>query len=170
MPYTTHLELAEHPGALELSEVASDEQAPPVAAELLDALLRGQSTAAWTPDDVAAGQRALARIDAAVQDAGAIIEGHLAKRGYVLPLVPVPPLVGAWCRQIARYLLHKNRRLVEDKDPIHRGYADALKLLALTAAGKFSLGAGDSVANDKHDARFESAAPVFGRLQLRGFR
>lgn len=168
--YTTHLELAEHPGALELSEVASDEQAPPVAAELLDALLRGQSTAAWMPDDVAAAQRALARIDAAVQDAGAVIDGHLAKRGYALPLAPVPPLVSAWCRQIARYGLHKNRRLVEDKDPIHRGYADALKLLALTAAGKFSLGGGDVVANDKHDARFSSAAPVFGRASTRGWR
>ena len=171
MPYyTTHLELAEHLGALELSEVASDEQAPPVAAELLDALLRGQDASAWAAGEVAAAQRALARIDAAVRDAQAVIDGHLAKRGYALPLALVPPLVAAWCRQIARYGLHKNRRLVEDKDPIARGHADALKLLALTAAGKFSLGADDGVANDKLDARFEGATPVFGRKQLHGFR
>lgn len=52
--YVTHAELAENPGALELSEVASDEHARPVAAELLDALLRGQDVAAWSPEDVAA--------------------------------------------------------------------------------------------------------------------
>ena len=68
MPYVTHAELAENPGALELSEVASDEHARPVAAELLDALLRGQDVAAWSPEDVAAGQRALVRIDDAQKD------------------------------------------------------------------------------------------------------
>lgn len=170
MPYITHADLADNPGALELAEVASDEQAPPVAAELLEALLRGAATSAWPPADVAAGQRALARIDAAVRDAGALIDGHVSKRGYALPFTPVPPLVTAWARQIARYLLHKNRRLVEDKDPVHRGYADALRLLRLTAEGKFSLGADDAVANDKLDARFEGAAPVFGRQQRRGWR
>lgn len=46
MPYITHAELAENPGALELSEVASDEHAQPVAAGLLDALLRGQDVGA----------------------------------------------------------------------------------------------------------------------------
>ena len=52
MPYVTLAELAESPGALELSEVASDEHARPVAPELLDALLRGQDVAAWLADDV----------------------------------------------------------------------------------------------------------------------
>ena len=168
--YVTHAELAENPGALELSEVASDEHAQPVAAGLLDALLRGQDVGAWPPADVAAAQRALARIDDAVMDADAVIDGYLAKRGYALPLAPVPGLVTAWCRGIARYMLHKNRRTMEATDRIARGYTDALRLLQQTADGKFSLGALDAVANDKLDARFECAPSVFSRRQLGAFR
>ncbi len=170
MAYITHADLAESPGALELSEVASDEHRRPVPADLLDALLRGADVSAWPADDVLAAQRAATRIDAAVGDAGALIDGYLAKRGYVLPLSPVHPLVSAWCRGIARYLLHKNRTALESKDPIARGYTDALRLLQQTADGKFSLGAQDAVAIDQHDARFAFAPNVFGRDQLKAFR
>lgn len=171
MAYITHAELAESPGALELSEVASDEFAPPVAAELLAALLRGADTSAWRPEEVAAGQGALARIDDAVQDADAVIDGYLAKRGYALPLqLPVHRLVTTWSRAIARYNLHKNRLNGEGKDAITRAYKDALGLLQKTADGKFSIGAGDEVAVNKLDARFKSAPLVFGRKQMKAFR
>lgn len=170
MPYLTHADLLDNPGALELAEVASDEQAPPVAPELLAALLRGEDVGAWPVQDVAAGQRAVARIDAAVADADAVIDGYLAKRGYPLPLVPVHRLVAAWSRAIARHTLHKNRLAGEGKDPITRAYRDALALLAQAQAGKFSLGVGDAVANDTTDARFCYAPNVFGRDQLKAFR
>ncbi|MDO5623791.1 MAG: DUF1320 domain-containing protein [Pseudomonadota bacterium] len=169
--YVTHAELAENPGALELSEVASDEHARPVAAELLDALLRGQDVAAWPTDEVAAAQRALARIDDAVADAGAVIDGYLAKRGYALPLrAPVHRLVAAWARDIARHRLHKNRLAPDGKDPIERAWRDALRLLQQVADGKFSLGAQDAVAVHKTQAIFDSAPLVFGRKQLRHWR
>lgn len=170
MPYITHADLADSPGALELSQVASDEHRPPVRPELLDALLRGGDLSDWPADDAEAGQRAVVRIEAAVRDAGAMIDGYLAKRGYSLPLNPVHPLVAAWCRAIARYMLHKNRTTLESKDPIARGYIDAQRLLQQTADGKFSLGAQDTVANDQTDARFLHAPKVFGRDQLKGFR
>lgn len=170
MPYITRADLAESPGALELSEVASDEHRHMVPAELLDAWLRGADVSAWPSDDVQAAERAAARIDTAVRDAGSLIDGYLAKRGYALPLFPVPPLVSAWARGIARYLLHKNRTALESKDPIARGYTDALRLLQQTADGKFSLGAQDAVAVDKTDARFDFAPNVFGREQLKAFR
>ena len=170
MPYITHADLADSPGALELSQVASDEHRPPVRAELLDAVLRGGDLADWPAEDVADAQRAVGRVDSAVRDAGSMIDGYLAKRGYALPLDPVHPLVAAWCRAIARYMLHKNRTTLESKDPIARGYTDAQRLLQQTADGKFSLGAQDAVANDKTDARFMHAPKVFGREQLRGFR
>ena len=167
MPYITHAELAESPGAQELAQVASDAHQRPVAAELLDALLRGRDTSAWAADDVTAGQRALARIDAAVADADAVIDGYLAKRGYALPLdaagAPVHRLVGAWSRAIARYMLHKDRLVGDGKDPIERAWRDALRLLGEAAAGRFALGAGDAVAVNKSEARFEGAPPVFGR-------
>ena len=86
MPYITHADLADSPGALELSQVASDEHRPPVRAELLDAVLRGGDLADWPAEDVADAQRAVGRIDSAVRDAGSMIDGYLAKRGYALPL------------------------------------------------------------------------------------
>jgi phage gp36-like protein len=170
MAYITHVDLAESPGALELSEVASDEHRAPVRAELLDALLRGGDTSAWPAADVLAAQGAVQRIDAAAADAQAMIDGYLAKRGYALPLAPVPSLVVAWCRAIARYMLHKNRRSMEATDRIARSYTDAQRLLQQTADGKFSLGALDAVATDTLDARFECAPSVFGRSQLGAFR
>ena len=170
MPYITHAELADNPGALELAEVASDEHAPPVAAELLDALLRGQDVAAWPAADVAAAQRALARVNDAVADADALIDGYLAKRGYALPLAPAHRLVTAWARAIARHTLHKNRLAPDGKDPIERAWRDALRLLQQVADGKFALGAADPVAVHRLDARVDSAPRVFGRGQLRAFR
>lgn len=171
MTYVTHLELAENPGALELSEVASDEHARPVAAELLDALLRGQDVTAWPADELAAAQRALTRIDDAVLDAQAVIDGYLSKRGYALPLQPpVHRLVTAWARDIARHRLHKNRLADDGKDPISRAYRDALRLLQQVAEGKFAIGPVDTVAVHKTQAIFDSAPLVFGRKQLRAWR
>ena len=53
-----------------------------------------------------------------------------------------------------------------------RDYRDALKLLQLTADGKFSLGGDDVVATggSSTDVRFAYAEPVFGRKQLSSFR
>lgn len=170
MPYITHTELAERPGARELAERASDEHGQLVPYALMDAALRGQEVSAWPADEVAAAERALARIDDAVAEADALIDGFLAKRGYALPLAPVPGIVGAWSRAIARYLLHKGRISLESSDPIVRDYRDALRLLQQTADGKFSLGAGDAVANNGTDVRFAFAPQVFGRAQLKSFR
>ena len=54
-----------------------------------------------------------------------------------------------------------------------RDYQDALKMLGLLAQGKYSLGAGDPEAAAQAggtDVRFASAAPTFGREQLKAFR
>lgn len=170
MAYVTHVDLAESPGALELAQVASAEERRPVDAPLLEALLRGQDTSGWPGDEQAAAHAAVQRIDAAVQDAQALIDGYLAKRGYALPLAPVHRLVTSWARAIARYVLHKNRLVGDGKDPVERAYRDALRLLELVAQGKFSLGADDAVANDGLDVRLNFAPPVFGRAQLKAFR
>lgn len=172
MPYITHAELAERPGARELAQVATAEHKPIVDYGLMDATLRDLDRAAWTVPELEVADAALARIDDAIQDADALIDGFLVRRGYPLPLNPVPSVVVVWSRAITRYHLHKDRKSMEATDPIVRDYRDALKLLQLTADGKFSLGAGDPVANSGAgtDVRFSGAPTVFGRDQLRSFR
>lgn len=179
MPYITPLELAERPGAQELSQVASSDGQPLVDVALMDATLRGTDRSAWTPDQVAGADAALVRIQDAVTDAGALIDAHLAQGGYALPLVLPPISAGrtmltAWARAISRYVLNRNRVSEESKDPVVRDYRDALRLLGQVAQGKLKLGAEDpstsAGAGSSTDVRFDGAPNVFGRSELRAFR
>jgi phage gp36-like protein len=142
--YVTTAQLAERPGATELAQVATPEADAVVDPLLMDAVLRGNDTSAWSPAQVVVANDALARITDAINDAGGLIEGFLARRGYTLPLNPVPGVVVGWARAIVRYYLHKDRITDPKSDPIARDYQDALKLLQLTATGQFSLGANDT--------------------------
>lgn len=172
MAYIDPTDLAERPGARELAQVATAEHRPIVDTELMDATLRGGDRSKWPAADQADADVAMDRVLDAVAEADALIDGFLAKRGYTLPLAPVPKLVTGWSRAIARYLLHKSRISLESNDPIVRDYRDALRLLQLTADGKFSLGADDVVATggSSTDVRFSYPDPVFGRKQLNSFR
>lgn len=143
--YITLAQLAERPGATELAQVASDENSDIVDAALMDTALRGGDVSAWSADEVALANDAVARINDAITDADGLIDGFLGKRGYTLPLTPIPPLVAGWARAITRYNLHKDRMTEANNDPIYRAYADATKFLQMVAQGNFSLGAGDSV-------------------------
>lgn len=178
MPYISTAELAERPGAREIALHATSDGAATVDYALMDATLRGSDRSSWLADDIAQADAALQRVQDAVAEAGAIIDGYLAQRGYALPL-DLPPtstgksLLTAWARAIARYLLNGDRPADEGKDPIARDYRDALKMLAQLAAGKLSLGATDPAApanSASTDVRFDSAPAVFGRSQLRHFR
>lgn len=172
MQYITASQLAERPGARELSQVATASHLRPVDWELMDATLRGGDRSAWPAAEVSAADDALRRIEDAVQQAESLIDGYLARRAYPLPLSPVPDLVAGWARDIARYLLHKDREGREESDPIVRGYRDALKFLEATATGKFILGGTDPVLNNPSaiDVRFETSDSVFSRDQLKAFR
>ena len=142
--YITHTQIAERPGSKELAQVATPEQYRVVDTTLMQATLLGSDRAAWPEAEIAVADAALARINDAIADAVALIDGFLGKRGY-LPLNPVPGIVTTWCRAISRYFLHQHRLNADDKDPITRDYKDALRLLQLTADGKFSLGGNDVV-------------------------
>lgn len=178
MPYITFIELAERPGALELAQVAGPEHLQVIEAALMDATLRGADRGEWDAGALAAADAAAARITDAVAEAGALIDGFLAQRGYVLPLALPPQSTGksvlsAWARSITRYLLNKSRITDESKDPIARDYRDALKMLRLLAEGKYSLGADDpsqTGTGGGTDVRFAGAPTVFGRDQLKSFR
>ena len=178
MAYITTTELAERPGARELAQLASADAQPVSDFALMDATLRGQDRGAWTPAQTAAADLALARVQDAIAEAGALIDGYLAQRGYALPL-SLPPtstgksLLTAWARSIARYLLNGQRITDESKDPVARDYRDALKMLGQLAAGKLSLGGTDPAAPanvSTTDVRFDAAPQVFGRSELRSFR
>lgn len=141
--YITHGQLAERPGARELAQVATPAHESVVGDELMDATLKGNDRSAWTADEIAVADVVLARIDSAVADASALIDGFLDRRDY-LPLVVVPDIVRTWCRAITRYLLNEDQLDADDKDRVVRDYKDALKLLQLTADNKFSLGVDDT--------------------------
>lgn len=176
--YVTHVELAERPGAEELGQVAGADHLGVVDGALMDATLRAADRSAWEADEIAAADLALQRIDDAVAEGDALIDGFLAQRGYTLPLELPPSSTGksvltAWSRAIARYLLHKNRISDESKDPVARDYRDAMKMLKLLAEGKYSLGAGDpekAASSASTDVRFSGTENVFSRDQLRAFR
>tara|TARA_Y100001001_G_scaffold105075_1_gene102790 strand:+ start:27116 stop:27631 length:516 start_codon:yes stop_codon:yes gene_type:complete len=169
--YITHAHLAERPGAKELAEAATPAHLRATPPELMEAALTGADRSSWTADENARADEALARIDDAVKDAAAVIDGFLAKRGY-LPLDPVPDMVTVWCRAITRYNLHQHRVSNEGTDPIVRDYRDAMKLLQLTADGKFSLGGNDPVQASPSavDVRFDASPSVFSRNELKAFR
>lgn len=171
MQYITLDDLAERPGARELAQVATPEHVRQVATELMEATLRGGDRSAWLPADVAVADDALQRVQDAATEAESVVDGYLAKRSYPLPLSPVPKLVTGWVRDIARYLLHKDRGGKEDSDPVVRNYKDALKFLGMVANGTFSLGAADPIASnpDLLDVRFESEPSVFDRTSRRSF-
>ena len=162
--YITPAQLAERPGARELAQVATRERDAIVADDLMEATLRATDRSTWSADQIAIADDALARINEAITGAAGTIDGFLARR-YPLPLATVPPIVVEWSRSITRYLLHKDRISGEATDPILRDYRDALKLLQLTADGKFSLGADDPVLTDAGDAevQFTGDGRVFRR-------
>ncbi|MFM2287130.1 MAG: hypothetical protein RL684_273, partial [Pseudomonadota bacterium] len=143
----TPASLAELPGAQEISQVASTEHdAALVDYALMELTLRNGDRSGYPAEAIAAADAALARVEAAIAEADATIEGYLRMRGYALPLSPVPPIVTTWARAITRYTLHRHLLATDATNPIVRDYQDAQKFLKLVAEGKFSLGAGDVVA------------------------
>lgn len=143
MAYITLAELADRPGAEELAQVATPRRYKEVDADLFDALLRDQDVSGWPTEEVAIAELARDVINDAIGTANGAIEGFLVRRGYTLPLAKRFLVVTGWARAIARYHLHKDRLSGEQTDPIVRDYRDAMKMLQLTAEGKFSLGTDD---------------------------
>jgi phage gp36-like protein len=167
MPYVTLPQLAELPGALELAQVATDQHVAVVDAQLMELTLTAGDRSGYLPAEIAAADAAVVRIQQAITEADAIIDGYLARR-YRLPLATVPGLVTSWSRVITRYKLHQDRRSGEGDDPIVRDYRDALRFLDQVALGKFSLGLDDpeSSSDSPGDVMFDPGVKAFGRKFL----
>jgi phage gp36-like protein len=170
MSYVTLLQLAELPGALELSQVATDRHAAGIVdAQLMELTLTDGDRSAYSADDIAAADQARARIVQASGESDALIDGYIGKRYRLpLPLTQIPTILTTWARAITRYKLHGERISSEPSDPIVRDYKDALRFLQQVAEGKFSLGIEDPEAqgNGPGEVRIDPGLKVFGREHL----
>lgn len=168
--YCTAAALADAGLTRELSQLATPRAYAPVADDLMDATLRGTDRSAFAPEDTAIADLALATINAALRDADAVIDGFLGMRKpvpYTLPLNPVPGIVIVWARQIARYLLSRDRMTSDANDPVVRDYKDALRFLAFTRDGQFALGAEDPLpAPSAGTPEYSAPARVFTAATL----
>lgn len=142
MSYATPAQLADGPSrGVELAQLFNLDTA------LLLATLDSADRSAWTPDEQAAADAAVATIEERIALADAEIDRHLAGR-YTVPLSPVTyPILRVWSEWIARYLINRDRdRTSEETGRIERDYNRAIRALEQVAAGKLSLGASDTTA------------------------
>jgi phage gp36-like protein len=97
-------------------------------------------------------------LDAALADATARIDGYLQGR-FELPLANPPPVLTAYCCDIARYLLYDDRAT----DQVRKRFEDAIRLLEQVGMGKLSLGldAGGQPAPEGDSPKVNAADRVF---------
>ena len=166
MPYVTPTQLADLPGSQELAQVATAKHRPLISAVLMEATLRGGDRSAFTPEQIADADDALARIQA-ITETDDLVNGYLARR-YTLPLPSTPGPLVTWSRHIVRYKLHGDRISGDGNDPVVRDYKDAIRFLEKVAKGEFSLGLEDPTTGDSAPGsfQFDTGSKVFGREHL----
>lgn len=165
MSYVTPAQLAEKPGAQELAQIASTTHQALVDPALMEATLRATDRSAFSADEIALADQALARILEICVEVDETINAHIMRR-VALPVLPVPSVLTRIARAFVRYELHKDLIGSEKDQPIIRDYKDKLRLLESIRDGKVTLGADDPVAASETrlgDVRFDSSPPVFRR-------
>lgn len=167
--YCTPIQLADGPESLkELSELYG------IDADLLAATVADDDRSAWTPDEIAAADAALASIERFIVLADGEVNARLAVRGYTLPQSAAQfPVLVVWARAIARYHIHRQRdRTNEETGRIERDYRDTLRALDAVANGKLSLGTGDPLFDatraNQGAVRITSQPRMFSRRTLEG--
>lgn len=102
----------------------------------------------------------------AINDAVAVIDGHLAGR-YALPLSTVPAILTRLCCDLARYYL--DDLTVPEK--IQNNYDNAMNTLGDIAKGKMSLGLPRDTEAEQpgSDIEMQSAESVWSRSKSQGF-
>ncbi|SHI87883.1 Mu-like prophage protein gp36 [Lutispora thermophila DSM 19022] len=108
-------------------------------------------------------------IEAAIADAGAEIDGYLAKR-YTLPLSPVPQVIKKFAKDIAVYNLYSRIGIDEndrEKNYLNR-YKAAIRFFELLAEGKVEIGAVDTTTAARTGFSVASSPRLFSRDSLKG--
>lgn len=167
--YITLPQLAEKPGTVELAQVTAQPGQSPASPDVLELALKGGDISLELPEQQDKVARAIARINEAVADACAMIDGFLRQRGYALPLDKAPKILSVWTRAIARYYLHQHLISDEKTNPIARDYREAMRLLQLVADGKFSLGSSDVSVLHTGQAKFKKPERIFTHATLKDY-
>lgn len=105
------------------------------------------------------------RLDGALADADALIDGYLATR-YAVPIpAPVPPIVVGIACDLARL------RLWDDNAPeeVRKRYDDAIKLLRDMSAGKASIPGASPATAEGGGIEYAETERIFTMDSLRGF-
>ncbi len=129
-------------GATELAQLAAVEAGSPVTGELLQLTIDGGDRSAYTAEEQAAADDAVARIEDAIARAGSLIDGYLQPR-YTLPL-EAALVAGSNLRQaavdIARWLMTPGKA----SDELRDRYDRHLRWLRDVSDGRVSLGPADT--------------------------
>lgn len=107
-----------------------------ITAQLLSDIAAAASLDAYTAEEVARANTALAVLQRALQDADDTINGYISAR-YTLPLLPVPAVLQRVACELARFYLYDDQvtDLIKDRQ------ASNMKWLAEVSRGTVSLGA-----------------------------
>lgn len=134
----------------------------------LKSVIPERDLAALTDFEGAAEMPVDQRLQAALVDATAEIDGYIAKQ-VRLPLADPPHVLTVICRDLAVWRLYRN--LGHDAERIKALRADALSWLRDVAAGRVALGDDDTPAQPTSGgvAMTEGPDRVFTRDSLRGF-
>lgn len=147
--YCTPANMAIRPGARECAEACTPKDMPVVKTAIMDALMRGNTTASFPVPEVAVGTLALAVLQANLDAAERKVNVALQMAAYTLPLaLPAPELLMDITRAITRYYNHPDLRRnspsnSEGQHPIHADYDEAKAQLDLIAKRQLSLGIND---------------------------
>lgn len=158
MAYILPVEMLQY-GADRLAQLAWPDRSGQADGALLLALIIGDSTEDWTPEQIAAGQTAVAKIEQEIQNAAVIIDASLSMT-HTLPLSGKLDLLGIWNGDIAFYRLHQVE--LPETDPVLMRYRDAYKGLVKVEQGQLHFGA-TQTSGSSNVIVFASKPPIFGR-------
>jgi phage gp36-like protein len=122
-------------------------------------------------DDAATGEIDTDKVDRAIADADAEIDGYLGKQ-VAVPISPVPPTVRKWSVALAIYNLHLRKGWDMAPDHVRRlAYRDAVAAMKEYAAGRLSLGVDDPdpAPSDSDKVQVSGPEQVFSRDSMKGF-
>lgn len=119
-------------------------------------------------DEADTGSVDTAKIDAAIEAAGAEIDSYIGSR-YALPLATVPGVVGSMACDIAIYILYALDESGSIPESRQKRYDAVLTLLTEIESGSRSLGLASGTESTGDAVVMSSDGRVFSRDKLRGW-